>query len=170
MKRRRFHARRGRVLRISSTAGAATAAMLAFTPRSAQGATVSWTNAAGGNWGSAANWVAGPTGSTPPATTDNAAFNILNGYTVSLDVNPSISGVGIGGSNVTFAGSLGDTLTNTGGLTVTSGSLNLTSGSNVNFTNIGTISLSANASVSSGNDLSGPGLTVTNGATATFTG
>jgi fibronectin-binding autotransporter adhesin len=79
----------------------------------------------------------------------------------------------VGGSNVTFAGSsFGHTFSNTAGLTVSSGSFSLTGAPNVNWTNVGTIFFNANATVSNGNDLSGPGLGVGNSsaAVATFTG
>src|SRR4051812_39025923 len=111
MKRRDYRAdRRGRKAWIAAAAAAA-AGTLAIMPPTSRAFVVSWNQPAGGNW-SGLNW-SSVNGSGPPSSTDFAAFNIANSYNVGLDVNPTVSGVSVGGSNVTFAGSLGHTLTNT---------------------------------------------------------
>ena len=60
-----------------------------------RGADVYWTNTAGGNWGTAANWSTG----ILPSGSDNV-FIISNGtYTVALNVDVTISSLILGASS-----------------------------------------------------------------------
>src|SRR5688500_17964082 len=103
-------------------------------PRLSDGATVSWNNAVGGNW-SGLNWTGG-VGANPPQSGDTAAFNLAATYNVALDVSPSISSTTIGGSNVSFSNStVGRTYTNALGMSVNSGSFNLTAATPINWVN-----------------------------------
>ncbi|HXV90513.1 MAG TPA: Ig-like domain-containing protein, partial [Gemmatimonadales bacterium] len=63
-----------------------------------------WTNAAGGNWSAGANWSTG----VAPGPTDTAYITLDGTYTVTLDVNPTITGLVLG------AASGSQTLTGTG--------------------------------------------------------
>src|SRR4051812_7636101 len=87
-----------------ASAAAATAATLAvmLTPP-AGAATVTWNTSTGGTWGTP-NWTGG-VGINPPTSADIAAFNLAATYNIDLNINPNVSGVQIGGSNVTFTNS-----------------------------------------------------------------
>ena len=96
---------------------------------SAQGATITWTNTAGGNWSAAANW----TPNQVPGDGDTAVLpDVGNSYAVNLDVPASVSGVVVGtasgGSTQTFL-IAGQTLTLNGPATVNpNGQFNISSG------------------------------------------
>ncbi|MDZ4804543.1 MAG: sialidase family protein, partial [Candidatus Eisenbacteria bacterium] len=57
-------------------------------------ADVSWINAAGGNWNTDANWSTG----TVPDANDRALITLDGTYTVTLDVNPTLTGLVVGRS------------------------------------------------------------------------
>ena len=158
-----------------ASAAAASAAAVAVVPAHsfASAAVVSWNQPAGGNW-SGLNWTGGA-GANAPAANDTAAFNLAGSYSVNLNVSPSVAGLQVGGSNVTFTNSTaGRTFTNSGALTVSSGGFTLNAANPVNWTNGGAITFNANATVSNGNDLSAPSVAVGSGGNGnpivTFTG
>jgi len=65
----------------------------------AQAATITWSNAAGGAWSNAANW----SPATVPGSGDAAVLPALSGaYTVTLDVNPSAASVTIANGDPTL--------------------------------------------------------------------
>ena len=95
---------------------------------SAQGATIIWTNAAGGNWSMAANWSPNQT----PGSADTAVITNAGNYTVTLDVSTPIAGLVLGttsGANTQTLLVNGQTLTVNGHATVNSdGQFNFNSG------------------------------------------
>src|SRR5688572_6583583 len=136
----------------------------------ARAVNIPWTNAAGGNFGLATNWNSGA--GPVPGVNDTAQFNIANTYTVTLNVDPSVQTVQVGGSNVTFANSVGGrTVTTSGNLNVNSGSFVLSAATPVTWTGNGA-NFNANATISNGNDLSIGTLGVgnANSSNTTFTG
>jgi hypothetical protein len=56
-----------------------------------------WTNTAGGNWSSAANW----NPNQVPAATDDAVITNAGNYTVTLDANATINRLILGGNGGT---------------------------------------------------------------------
>ena len=71
-------------------------AWLALGVGSAQGANMSWTNSAGGNYTNAANWSGGL-----PGAADNANFNLNSAYTINLTGNLTNNFLGFGAANGT---------------------------------------------------------------------
>jgi hypothetical protein len=114
-------------------------------------------------------WTGG-VGINPPTTNDVAAFNLAATYSIDLTISPTVSGVQVGGSNVTFTnGTAGRTFHNNGTLIVSAGSFNLAASNPVNWTNSSTAFFNANATVSNGNDFSAPLIGVGNSGNATVT-
>ena len=68
---------------------------LYVTVSAAGGSTVSWINAAGGNWSDGANWSTG----VAPTASDLVAIDLAGTYTVTLDVNATVAGLQIGGAS-----------------------------------------------------------------------
>ena len=119
---------------------------------SAQGATIVWTNTAGGNWSAAVNW----SPNLMPSINDSAYITNNGTYTVTLDVAASITAITLGGASGTQTltvnnpmlilsgagvvnangvfGLSGGTLAGAGSLT-TDGALNWTSGT-ISITNV----------------------------------
>jgi hypothetical protein len=85
--------------------------------------TITWVNAAGGNWSVGANWSTG----VAPVSTDVVGIELAGTYTVTLDVNPTIAGLNLGGSSgVQTLSGTSRTLTVNGNATVaTTGVLTL---------------------------------------------
>lgn len=114
--------------------------------RECPAATVTWTNAAGGNWSNGANWSTNP---LPPQPGDDVVITLAGTYAVTLDTDASINSLALGSggnaqlvvtnsrvltlaaaSSVNAGGVLtvnGGTLTGAGNLTV-AGTLNLNAG------------------------------------------
>ena len=122
------------------------ACLLAVQPGHA--ATVTWTNAAGGNWNVPANW----SPNRVPGSSDTAAFPDVGGsYAVTLNVAASVSGVLVGatgGANTQIFSSSSQTLTVNGIIQVNStGAFNLNGGT-LGGTNVlvGTLAWSAGVS------------------------
>ncbi len=63
----------------------------------AQGATITWNNAAGGNWGTAANW----SPAQVPGSGDDAVIDLAGTYTVTVNVAASVSTLTLGGASGT---------------------------------------------------------------------
>jgi hypothetical protein len=128
------------------------------TPLHAQ--TIPWTNAAGGNFNTIANWNSGA--GPVPVAANTAQFNIANTYTTTFNLSPTNLNVTVGGSNVSFRADTvsSRTYTLTGSTSITSGSLTLaapSSGSNTLALNIGNslaVNSGTNLTVNSGNDIS----------------
>ncbi len=57
---------------------------------------VSWINAAGGNWNTAANWQDGTGANRVPTAADNVIFTLAGTYTITLDVNAPVSSLTLG--------------------------------------------------------------------------
>ena len=81
----------------SPVLGIATAVALFVAALSAQAAVMNWTNTSGGNWNVAANWLPNQV----PSTNDIAVITNAGIYTVTLNVNPTIAGLIVGGSSGT---------------------------------------------------------------------
>jgi hypothetical protein len=62
----------------------------------AQAADIHWTNAAGGNWNTPGNWDSGV-----PGSGDNAIIDLAGTYTVTLDVNPTVTSFSLGAASGT---------------------------------------------------------------------
>jgi hypothetical protein len=60
-----------------------------------QAATVSWTNTAGGNWSTAANW----SGGVLPTAADDVLITAAGTYTVTQDVHATVASVTLGGAS-----------------------------------------------------------------------
>ena len=73
------------------------AAALFVVTFSAQAAVMNWTNTSGGNWNVAANWLPNQV----PSTNDIAVITNAGIYTVTLNVNPTIAGLILGGGSGT---------------------------------------------------------------------
>ncbi len=72
--------------------------VLSFGVASVAGAaTITWNNAAGGNWNTAANW----SPAQVPGAADDAVIALAGTYTVTLDVNPSVNSLALGGASGT---------------------------------------------------------------------
>ncbi len=71
-------------------------ALLVSLSSSASAVTTSWTNAAGGNWNTPGNWDMGV-----PGPTDDAVIALSGTYTVTIDVNPSVASLALGGASGT---------------------------------------------------------------------
>jgi hypothetical protein len=114
-------------------------------------ATLSWKNAANGNWNLAANWTPG----TIPSTADIAQITIAGTYTVLLDSARTLTGLTLGAtSGIQTLDINGSILTLNGASTVSNnGVLNLASGT-VNGTGALTVSSQLNWN---GGTLSGTG-------------
>src|SRR6266704_2917532 len=57
---------------------------------------VSWINPNGGNWNTASNWLDGVGVNRVPTSADNALINLAGTYTVTLDVNATVSTLTLG--------------------------------------------------------------------------
>ena len=68
--------------------------LVALTPRQGMAADITWTNTAGGNWSTAANWNSGA--GPVPGSGDVAHITTNGTYTVTLDVSPTIAGLDLG--------------------------------------------------------------------------
>ncbi|MEA5579478.1 pre-peptidase C-terminal domain-containing protein, partial [Anabaena sp. UHCC 0451] len=114
-------------------------------------ATLSWKNAANGNWNLASNWTPG----TVPSSADIAQITIGGTYTVLLDINRTLTGLTLGTTTgIQTLDINGYTLTLKGASTVSNnGVLNLTSGT---LTGTGALTIS-NKLNWSGGTLSGTG-------------
>jgi hypothetical protein len=64
---------------------------------SARAATITWTNAAGGNWGTAANW----NPNQVPGASDTALITSSGTYTVTLDSDVTLASLTLGGTSGT---------------------------------------------------------------------
>gem|GEM_PF-5919863 len=64
-------------------------------PRLATATDISWVNPAGGNWSNPTNWDAGRV----PSNGDKALITIDGTYTVTLDIDATVSGLTVGGAN-----------------------------------------------------------------------
>ncbi len=60
-----------------------------------QASVITWTNGSGGNWNVAANW----SPNQVPSTDDTAVITNIGTYTVTLNINPMIGGLIIGGTS-----------------------------------------------------------------------
>jgi len=130
--------------------------------------TTAWTNMGGGSFNVSGNWSAGV-----PGLADTAQFNILNSYAVTLDINPSITAMSVGGSNVTFANTVsGRTFNISSTLNVNSGSLILNAPTPVNFSVANNAGFNTAVNVSNGNQMSVLNLSVgaAGNSTSTFDG
>jgi len=134
-----------------------TATGLSLVARQSASASVTWINAAGGNWSTGSNWSTG----VAPTTTDVVAIDLTGTYTVTLDVNATIAGLIVGGaSGVQTLSGTSRTLTVNGFSTVApSGVLSL-SGSTL----AGTGNLTSSGSLVLQNSVSQATVTVTNQA------
>jgi fibronectin-binding autotransporter adhesin len=96
--------------------------------------TVTWTNAAGGNWSTGANWSSG----VAPSTTNNVVIDLAGTYTVTLDVNATVASLTLGGTSGTQTLAMASrTLTINGASSITTnGILSLTTS---NVTGSGTL-------------------------------
>lgn len=94
---------------------------------------INWTNTAGGNWNVAANW----SPSQVPSTNDTALITNAGNYTVTLNTDPTIAGLILGGiSGTQTLATSGNTLTLNGEGTVNAnGSLNLSGTTPLSGTN-----------------------------------
>ena len=113
--------------------------LLAFAGDYARSATITWTNTAGGNWNTAANW----NSNSVPGSGDIAVIT-NNAITVTLNTSPTVGGITLGANAGCGGGTIllmnGQTLTLRGPLVV---------GSCGQFTvDSGTLSGNANASLS----------------------
>ncbi len=70
--------------------------LVGFLPSAAQSATRSWVNPAGGNWNSPTNWDTGV-----PGPADAAIITLSGTYAVTLDVNPTVASLTLGGTSGT---------------------------------------------------------------------
>ncbi len=57
-------------------------------------ATITWSNPAGGNWGTAANW----SPATVPGAADVAVITLAGTYTVTLNVSAQVASLTLGGT------------------------------------------------------------------------
>jgi hypothetical protein len=93
-----------------------------------EGATITWTNLAGGGWNAAANWDP----NSVPGAGDTALITVAANYSVSLDVSPTVAGLVLGASSGSTTQSFftaGQTLTVNGPIEVNSqGQFNLDGG------------------------------------------
>jgi len=64
-------------------------------PSVSRAATVSWVNAAGGNWSEGTNWSTG----TVPGQTDAAVIDLAGTYTVTVDVNAKVASLTLGATS-----------------------------------------------------------------------
>jgi hypothetical protein len=117
-----------------------------------QGATISWSNAGGGNFNTASNWNSGA--GPVPGSADTAQFNILTTYNVVLDINPSINAMLVGGSNLGLLNAVsGRKFSVAGTLNVNSGSMTLDPSVPVTMTVGNNTNFNANVTVSGGSEL-----------------
>ncbi len=66
-----------------------------FVAISLHAATITWTNTAGGNWSDATSW----SPNQVPGSSDDAVITADGSYTVTLDVNPTVAGLVLGGTS-----------------------------------------------------------------------
>gem|GEM_PF-441485 len=120
---------------------------------------VVWLNAASGNWGTAANWRDGNGVNRVPGAADNAFITVDGTYTVTLNVNASVSTLTLGGTTgtQTLANSAQTLTLATGSKIGANGVYNQTGGT---LTVSGTLTIDGNL-IQAGGNLSG---------THTFTG
>ena len=99
--------------------------LLLIVPTS-RAADIVWTNTAGGNWGTAANW----NPNQVPGSADNAFITNSGTYTVTVSANASVASFNLGGSSGTQSLTVsGGTFTNNGASTSSAnGVLNLSGG------------------------------------------
>src|ERR1039457_5689633 len=91
---------------------------------SARGATVIWTNTAGGNWNAPANW----SPNQVPGASDTALITTPGTYAVTLDTSPTVADVTLGASSGVSTQSLfinGQVFTITNALVTSRGVVNL---------------------------------------------
>lgn len=144
---------------------------LCLAPHFAAAGQVTWTNTAGGDWGTGFNWSTGAV----PGVTDTVTIALSSTFTVSLDTTVTVAALTIGSSSGTQTLAVSGTsyiLTISGKLTVgTNGILDVYN-STINadtVDNLGTLTLSTNGKllaavenngrliiVSSGNRITGP--------------
>lgn len=130
-------------------------------------ATISWSNTAGGNWSTGANW----TGGVAPTAADVAVISANGTYTVVLDVSPTVVGLTLGGGSGVQTLSLpsGITLTVNGDINIAgSGALSWTGGT---LTGSGATTIASGAAVNiSGTSAKTLNRDVSNSGTITWTG
>src|SRR5262245_61604558 len=73
--------------------------LLVTTSLEAKAADIHWTNAAGGNWNTSGNWNSGA--GPVPGASDNAIIDQAGTYTVTLDVNPTVTSIALGAASGT---------------------------------------------------------------------
>src|SRR5439155_21556577 len=72
---------------------------LAASSMTASADTITWTNSSGGNWSTAANWNSGA--GPVPGPADDAVITLAGTYTVTLDVDATLTSLTLGGSSDT---------------------------------------------------------------------
>ncbi len=99
---------------------------LAMSGASAARPTVSWSNAAGGTWGTGSNWGGG----AAPTSTDDALIDLLGGgpYTITLNAATGVASLTLNSANATIAHTMGTLSFGGGTLTRTAGTYNLLGG------------------------------------------
>ena len=140
-----------------------------------QAATITWTNAVGGNWSNATNW----SPNQVPGSLDTAVISAGGTYSVTLDVNATIAGLIVGGSSGAQTFSINaNTLTlnglatintnglfNLGGGTILGGVVLTTNGTSL-VVRSGTLNgVTVDGILDVGNSDNEAGLAVTNGLT-----
>src|SRR4051794_31872954 len=134
------------------------AAFSACIPSAALAGTSNWTNTAGGNFNTPANWnsTAGPV----PGASDIAQFNINNTYTTTFDSSPNNALLNVLQGTVSFRpDTVASRAYTVGSMSVSGGSLTLTapaSGTNTLNVALGANPVSvigAQLSVAAGNDI-----------------
>lgn len=131
---------------IASIDGVGTANSGVFIVNDPPAGAVEWTNPAGGNWSVGSNWSTG----LAPTATDSVAIALDGTYTVTLDVNPTVRALTVGGGTGTRTLAVGIrtltvaetfTVLANAGLTVSSGTI-IGDGA---LTNEGTVTLSGSS-------------------------
>ncbi|HYC50739.1 MAG TPA: hypothetical protein VEB19_06510 [Gemmatimonadaceae bacterium] len=137
---------------------------LSLVVRQSTPAGISWINAAGGNWSVASNWSTG----VVPGATDNVSIDLPGTYTVTLDVNPTIAGLTVGGTGASATlSATSRTLSLNGAMVVMpSGTLNLVTSSITGagtFSNAGLVTMQG-GSIAVGVNITNNGTIRTHGA------
>ncbi len=78
---------------LHSKAGAVISLFVTFLISAANGATISWTNVSGGSWSATNNW----SPNRVPGSSDNAMITNTGTYTVTLNANPTVYSLTLGG-------------------------------------------------------------------------
>jgi hypothetical protein len=105
--------------------------MIAVITSTALGDQISWSNASGGNWNTGSNWAGG----IVPGASDTALITLDGTYTVTLDTDPSVAGITLGGSSGRQSFTMTSrTLTVNGPFTINTNGKVTTSSSTINGT------------------------------------